>query len=64
MGKTREIFFKKIGYIKGTFHAKMGMINDRNDKGLTETEEITKLWREYRKELYEKVLMSWITIMV
>ena len=60
MGKTREIF----GCIKGTLHAKMGMINDRNDKGLTETEEIMKWWSKYRKELYEKVLMSWITMMV
>ena len=41
MRKTRELF-KKIGAIKGTFHARMGMIRDRNDKDLTETEEVKK----------------------
>ena len=43
MRKTRDLF-KKIGAIKGTFHARMGMIRDRNDKDLTETEEIKKRW--------------------
>ena len=43
MGKTRE-FFKKIGDIKGTFHAKMNTIKDRNGKDLTEAEEIKKRW--------------------
>ena len=41
--KTRDVF-KKIGAIKGTFHARMGMIRDRNEKDLTETEEIKKRW--------------------
>ena len=45
MGKTREIF-KKIGNIKGTFHAWMGMTKDRNIKDLTEAEEIKKSWQE------------------
>ena len=49
MRKTREFFFKKIGYIKGTVHARVGTINDRNDKGLTEAEKIMKWWRAYRK---------------
>ena len=52
MGKTRDLF-KKIGDIKGTFHAKMGMIKDRNGKDLTEAEEIKKRWQEYT-ELYKK----------
>ena len=53
MGKTRE-FFKKTGDTKGTFHAKMGSIKDRNGKDLTEAEEI-KQWQEHT-ELYQKVL--------
>ena len=44
-GKTRD-FFKKIGDIKETFHARMGTINDRNSKNLTETEDIKKRWQE------------------
>ena len=54
MGKTRDIF-KKIGDSKGTFHAKMGMIKDRNSKDLIEAEEIKKRWQEYI-ELYKKGL--------
>ena len=54
MGKTRELF-KKIGDIKGTFHARMGTLKDRNDKDITEGKEI-KTWREYT-ELYKKVLI-------
>ena len=54
MGKTRDLF-KKIRDTKGTFHAKMGSIKDRNSKDLTETEEIKK-WQEYTKELYKRVL--------
>ena len=46
MGKTRDLF-KKTGDIKGTFHARMGMIKDRNGKDLTEAEEILKRWQEY-----------------
>ena len=49
-GKTRNLF-KKIGDIKGIFHARMGMIKDRNGKDLTEAEEIKKRWQEYREEL-------------
>ena len=54
MGKTRDIF-KKIGNIKGILHTRMGIIKDRNGKGLTESEEIRRRWQEYR-ELYKKVL--------
>ena len=46
MGKTRDLF-KKIRDIKGTFHAKMGSINDRNGKDLTEAKDIKKRWQEY-----------------
>ena len=52
MGKTRD-FFKKIRDIKGTFHAKMGSITDRNGMDLTEAEDIKKRWQEYT-ELYKK----------
>ena len=62
MGKIR-VLFKKIGDIKGTFHARIGTIKDRNGKDLTEAEEIKK-WQEYTEELYIKVLMIWITMMV
>ena len=46
MGKTRDLF-KKIRYIKGIFHAKMGSIKNRNDMDLTEAEDIKKRWQEY-----------------
>ena len=46
MGKTRDLF-KKIGVIKGTFHARIYMINDRNGKDLTKAEEIKNRWQEY-----------------
>ena len=52
MGKTRDIF-KKIRDTRGTFHAKMGPIKDRNGTDLTEAED-TKRWQEYTKELYKK----------
>ena len=55
MGKTRDLF-KKIRDIKGTFHAKMGSIKDRNGKDLTEAADIKKRWQEYTKELYKKDL--------
>ena len=55
MGETRHLF-KKIGDIKGTFHARMGTIKDRNEKGLTRTEEIKKRWQEYTEELYKRSL--------
>ena len=53
MGKTRDLF-KKIRDIKGTFHAKMGTIKDRNGMDLTEAENIKKGWQEYKEELYKK----------
>ena len=53
MGKTRELF-KKIRDTKGTFHAKMGTITDRNGMDLTEAEDIKKRWQEYTEELYKK----------
>ena len=62
MEKTRDLF-KKIRHTKGTFHAKMGTIKDRNGKDLTEAEKIKKNLQEYI-ELYKKVLMIEITIMV
>ena len=55
MGNSRELF-KKIGDIKGTFHARMGMKKDRNNKDLTKTEKIKKRWQEYTEELYKKGL--------
>ena len=54
MGKTRDLF-KKIRDTKGTFHAKMGLIKDRNAMDLTEAEDI-KRWQEYIEELYKKDL--------
>ena len=53
MGKTRDLF-KKIRDAKGTFHAKMGTIKDRNGMDLTEAEDIKKTWQEYTEELYQK----------
>ena len=53
MGKTRDLF-KKIRDTKGTFHAKMGSIKDRNGKDLTEVEDIKRRWQEYTEELYKK----------
>ena len=55
MGKTRD-FFKKLRDTKGTFHAKMGTIKDRNGMDLTEAEDIKKRWQEYTEELYKKDL--------
>ena len=53
MGKTRDLF-KKSRDTKGTFHAKMGSIKDRNGMDLTEAEDIKKRWQEYTEELYKK----------
>ena len=53
MGKTRDLF-KKIRDTTGTFHAKMGSINDSNGRDLTEVEDIKKRWQEYTEELYKK----------
>ena len=55
MGKTRDLF-KKIRDTKGTFHAKMGLIKDRNGMYLTEGEDIKKRWQEYTEELDQKDL--------
>ena len=63
MGKTRALF-KKIRDTKGTFHAKMGTIKDRNGMDLTEAEDIEKRWQEYTEELYKKIFMTQITTMV
>ena len=58
MGKARDLF-KKTGGIKGTFHAKMGSIKDRDSKDLTETEEIKKRLQEYTENLSIKGLKDW-----
>ena len=64
MGKTRALF-KKIRDTKGTLHAKMGSIKDRNGMDLTEAEGIKKRWQEYTKELIQKnIFMTQITTMV
>ena len=55
MGKTRDLF-KKIRETKGTYHAKMGTIMDRNSMDLTEAEDIKKRWQEYTEDLYRKDL--------
>ena len=62
MGKTGDLF-KNIRDSKGTFHAKMGTIKDRNSKDLTEAEDIKKRWQEYTEELYKKLFMTQITMM-
>ena len=64
MGKTRDLF-KKIRDTKGTFHAKMGSIKDRNGIDLTEAEDIKKRWQEYTEKLYKKnIFMTQIITMV
>ena len=63
MGKTRDLF-KKTGDAKGTFHAKMSSIKDRNGKDLTEAEDIKKRWQEYTEELYKKFLLTQTPTMV
>ena len=59
MGKTRDLF-KKIWDTKGTFHAKMGTIKDRNAMDLTEAEDIKKRWQEYTEEYTRKIFMTQI----
>ena len=61
--QTRDLF-KKIRDTKGTFHAKMSTIKDRNGKDLTGAEDIKKRWQEYIEELYKKIFMTQITMMV
>ena len=63
MGMTRD-FFKKIRDIKGIFHAKMGLIKDRNGMDLTEAEDIKKRWQEYMKNCTKKIFMTQIIRMV
>ena len=63
MGKTRDLF-KKIRDTKRAFHAKMGTIKDRNGMALIEAEDIKKRWQEYTEELYKKVFMTQMTMMV
>ena len=55
MGKTRDLF-KKVRDTKGIFHAKMGIIKDRNGMDLTEAKDVKKRWQEYTEELYKKDL--------
>ena len=62
MGKTIDL--KKIGDTKGIFHPKMGSIKDRNGKDLTEAEDIKKRCQEYTEEIYKKILMTQITMIV
>ena len=71
MGKTRDLF-KKIRNIKGTFHAKMGTMKDRNCRDLTEAEDVKKRWQKYtkgrtiqeREDYTRKIVMTQITTMV
>ena len=63
MGKTRNLV-KKIRDTKETFHAKMGSIKDRNDRDLTEAEDMKKRWQEYTEEVYKKDLHTQIITMV
>ena len=63
MGKTRDIF-KKIRHTKGTFHAKMGTIKDRNGMDLTEAEEIKKSGKNTQKNYTKKIFTTQITRMV
>ena len=63
MGKTRDLF-KKIRDTKGTFHAKMGSIKDRNAMDLREAEDIKKRWKEYTEELYKKIFTTRIITMM
>ena len=62
--KWERDLFKKIRDTKGTFHAEMGTINDRNGMDLIEAEDIKKRWQEYIEELYKKILMTQIITMV
>ena len=63
IGKTGN-FFKKIRDTKGTFHAKMGSIKDRNAMDLREAEDIKKRWKEYTEELYKKIFTTRIITMM
>ena len=63
LGQTRDLF-EKIRNTKGTLHAKMCSIKDRNAMDLTEAEDIKKRWQVYTKELYKKIFMIQMIIMV
>ena len=63
IGKTKDLF-KKIRDTKGTFHAKIGSIKDRNCMNLTEAEDIKKRWQEYTEEVHKKIFMTQIITMV
>ena len=63
IGKTRDLF-KKIRDTKGTFHAKMGSLKDRNGMDLTETEDIKKRWQEYTEKYTKKIFTTQIATMV
>ena len=63
MGKTRDLF-KKTRDIKGTFHAKMGSIKDRNCMDQTEAEDIKKRWQEYTEDYTKKIFLTQIIAMV
>ena len=63
MGKTRDLF-KKIRDTKGTFHAKMGSLKDRNDMDLTEAEDIKKRWQDTQKNCTKRIFMTWMITMV
>ena len=63
MGKTRDLF-KKIRAIKGTFHAKMGSVKDRNGMDLTEAEDIKKRWQNTQKNCTKKIFTTQIIMMM
>ena len=63
IGKTRDLL-KKIRETKGTFHAKMGTIKDRNGIDVTEAEDIKERWQEYTEELYKMIFTTQIIMMV
>ena len=63
MGKTGDLV-KKIRGTKRTFHAKVGLIKDRNGMDITEAEDIKNRWQEYREELYKKIFMTQIITMI
>ena len=63
MGKTRDLF-KQIRDTKGTFHAKMGSIKDRNGMDLTEAEDIKKRWQEYTEDCTKKIFTTQINTML
>ena len=63
MGKTRDLYMKSRN-TKGTFHATMGLIKDRNGMVLTEAEDIKKRWQEYTEELYKNIFTTQIIMVV